>query len=83
MLTHASRPRSLLVRGLTRRINRKTLEDRQLDENLDLPFYVPSPTEVLGQDAYFCALRVAIKQLDLAKRALAFDMRSKAEVRIG
>jgi hypothetical protein len=72
---------SLFIRGLTRTINRKSFEDRQLEEELNLPFYVPSPDETLDQEAYFCALRVAIKQLDLAKRALAYDIRIKAQVK--
>jgi hypothetical protein len=36
----------------------------------------------MDQETYFCALRVAIKQLDLTKRVFAYDMRAREEVRI-
>jgi hypothetical protein len=61
-------------------INRKAREDRLLEEELNFPFYIPSTQETIDRETYFCALRVAIKQLDLTKRALAYDIRARQEV---
>lgn len=69
-----------MVESLTRVINRKLREDRDIEEELDLPFYIPSTNEALDEETYFCALRMAIKQLDLMKRVLTYDLRVKGEV---
>lgn len=67
---------------MTRIINSKVREDRLLEQELNFPFYIPSSDENMDQETYFCALRVAIKQLDLTKRVFAYDMRAREEVRI-
>jgi hypothetical protein len=70
-----------MVENLTRVINRKAREDRKIEEESDFPFFLPSTEETLDRETYFCALRMAIKQLDLTKRVLTHDMRVKGEVR--
>lgn len=71
----------MLVQVLTNIINRKAREDLQLEGELDFPFYIPSSGEVLDQGTYFCALRVAIKHLELTRRAIVYDIRAKYQVR--
>jgi hypothetical protein len=72
----------MLVQVLTNIINRKAREDLQLEGELDFPFYIPSSGEVLDQGTYFCALRVAIKHLELTRRAIVYDIRAKYQVKV-
>lgn len=78
---HASvRIYRLVIRSLTRTLNRKSRDDRIAEEQLNYPFFVPADHEPLGQQAYFCALRLAILQLDVTRRAMLVDSKAGAEV---
>jgi hypothetical protein len=65
--------------SLTRTMNLKYRDDRMAEE-INCPFYVPGPHEALGQQAYFCALRLAILQLDLTRRSMLIEAKFDAEV---
>lgn len=74
----------MLVRHLTRVINCKVqdaVQEGQLfDESLNYPFYIPLVGEALDKDTYYCALRVAIKHLELTRRVLIYEARAREEV---
>lgn len=63
-----------------RTINRKVRDDL-LAEDLNYPFFVPTPQLPLSQPTYFCALRLAILQLDLTRRSMLVDAKFEALVR--
>lgn len=63
-----------------RTINRKVRDDL-LAEHLNYPFFVPAPKLPLSQPTYFCALRLAILQLDLTRRSMLVDAKFEAMVR--
>jgi hypothetical protein len=50
------------------------------EEELNYPLFVPASHETLGQQAYFCALRLAILQLDVTRRSMLTEATLNAQV---
>ena len=84
---------SSMVILLTRMINLAMRNEKQLEHEANLPFFVPPPPTLaaaddhvaksrdlpkLSQEVYFCALRLGIVQLDLVMRVLEHEVRGMA-----